>query len=37
MKKLKNVSFKDIQEGDTTTDDYYMLVKYKIFKDYLPE
>ena len=33
MKKLKNVSFEDIQEGDTNTDDYYMLVKYKIFKD----
>ena len=33
MKKLKNVSFEDIQEGDTDTDDYYLLVKYKIFKD----
>ena len=32
MKKLKNVSFEDIQ-GDTDTDDYYLLVKYKIFKD----
>ena len=31
--KLKNVSFEDIQEGDTDTDDNYLLVKYKIFKD----
>ena len=35
MKKLKNVSFEDIQEGDTDTDDYYLLVNYKIFKDVL--
>ena len=33
MKKLKNASFEDIQEGDTDTDDYYLLVKYKILKD----